>query len=53
MTQEELIQRVLDIPAEGQTVEFKRVDGPKVVGRVIETIVAMTNIDGGDDCVRR
>ena len=47
MTQKELIRRILDIPAEGQTVEFKRVGGSKVVGRVIETIVAMTNIDGG------
>jgi len=47
MTQKELIQSILTIPAESQTVEFKRLNGPKIVSKVTETIVAMTNTDGG------
>lgn len=47
MTQKELIQSILNIPAENQTVEFRRLSGIKVVGKIIETIVAMTNTDGG------
>lgn len=47
MTQKELIQHILNIPAESQTVEFRRLDGTKVVGKIVETIVAMANTDGG------
>ncbi|MBU4369624.1 ATP-binding protein [Patescibacteria group bacterium] len=47
MTQQELIKNILEIPAENQTVEFKRLDSEKIVSKIIETIVAMTNIDGG------
>ena len=47
MTQKELIQTILNIPAESQTVEFKRLNGPKIVSKVTETIVAMANTDGG------
>ena len=47
MTQKELIQTILNIPAESQTVEFKRLDGIKVVGKTVQTIVAMANTDGG------
>lgn len=47
MTQKELIQHILNIPAENPTIEFKRLGGPKVVGKIIDTVVAMTNTDGG------
>lgn len=47
MTQEELIKDILEVPAETQTIEFKRLHGDKVVNRIIETIVAMANTDGG------
>lgn len=47
MTQEELKQHILNIPAESQTVEFRRLGGPKIVAKTIETIVAMANTDGG------
>jgi len=47
MTQEELIKNILAVPAENQTIEFKRLSDIKVVAKVIESIVAMTNIDGG------
>ena len=41
------IEIILNIPEETQTIEFKRLDGKKVVSKIIETIVAMTNTDGG------
>ncbi len=47
MTQEELIKDILEEPAETQTIEFKRLRGDKIVNRIIETIVAITNTDGG------
>ncbi len=48
MTQEELVKSILEIPAENQNVEFKRLSGDsRIVRKIIETIVAMTNIDGG------
>ncbi len=48
MTQEKLVKSILEIPAENQNVEFKRLSGDnRIVGKIIETIVAMTNIDGG------
>jgi hypothetical protein len=48
MTQKELIQSILNIPAENQTVEFKCLKGQKVVGKTVETIVAMD--DRGNPC---
>lgn len=42
-----LIQNILDIREESQTIEFKRLSGNKVVSKVIQTIVAMANTDGG------
>jgi ATP-dependent DNA helicase RecG len=47
MSQEELIKNILTVPTESQTIEFKRLRDEKVVGRITETIVAMTNINGG------
>lgn len=48
MNKEELIKLILEIPAENQTTEFKRLGGSNNdIGRVIESIVAMANIDGG------
>lgn len=46
MTQEELIKNILALPTETQTIEFKRLYGA-TVNRIIETIVAMANTDGG------
>lgn len=43
----EFIQKLLNIPAESQTLEFKRLDGGKVVDKIVETVVAMANTDGG------
>lgn len=37
----------LDIPEETVTVEFKRLSGDRVVTKILETIVAMANTDGG------
>ncbi len=48
MTQEELVKDILAIPEETQSVEFKRLRGAKnEISKIIETIVAMTNTDGG------
>jgi len=47
ITNEDLLIKILGIPAESQTTEFRRLSGPKVVAKTIETIVAMTNTDGG------
>ena len=48
MNKDELIKHILEIPAENQTLEFKRLGGSNNdVGRIIESIVAMANIDGG------
>lgn len=43
----EFINDILEIPAESQTIEFKRLSEDKVVVKIIETVVAMTNTDGG------
>lgn len=43
----ELIEKILNIPEETQTIEFKRLNGEKVVSKIIQTIVAMANTDGG------
>ncbi len=45
--QNDWLKNILEIPAETQTIEFKRLSEDKVVTKVIETIVAMTNTDGG------
>lgn len=48
MNKEELIKHILEIPVENQTTEFKRLGGSNNdIGRIIESIVAMANIDGG------
>ena len=47
MPQEGLIKRILAVPAEDQTIEFKRLSGKSPVKKIVETIVAMTNTDGG------
>lgn len=41
------LKNILEIPAETQTIEFKRLSEDKVVTKVIETVVAMSNTDGG------
>jgi ATP-dependent DNA helicase RecG len=43
----DILETILNIPEETQNVEFKRLDGLKVVAKVMETIVAMANTDGG------
>src|SRR3990172_5787835 len=43
----DFIKEILEIPAENQTIEFKRLSEDKVVAKIIETIVAMANTDGG------
>lgn len=42
-----IIEIILSIPEETQTIEFKRLEGSKVVKKIIRTVVAMTNTDGG------
>ena len=42
-----IVTQILNIPSENQTVEFKRLSGDKVVSKIINTIVAMTNSEGG------
>ena len=42
----EIIDKILNIP-ESKTIEFKRLWGQKVVSKIIETIVAFSNSDGG------
>ncbi len=42
---DELLQTILDIPTETQTIEFKRLTWDKVVSKIIETIVAIANTD--------
>jgi len=42
-----LIKQILEIPEESQMIEFKRLNGNKVVAKIIQTIVSMTNMDGG------
>lgn len=48
MTNKELVEMILNIPAESQTVEFKRLSPVKnEVERIVESVVALTNSDGG------
>ncbi len=42
-----MIEKILNIPEETQTIEFKRLNGDKIVKKIIQTIVAMANTDGG------
>lgn len=42
-----LIEAILSIAHESKTIEFKRIAGKKVVSKILETIVAMANTDGG------
>ncbi|MFA5829892.1 MAG: RNA-binding domain-containing protein [Candidatus Gracilibacteria bacterium] len=44
---DEFIKKILEIPEETQTLEFKRLQGDKVVSKTVETIVSMANTDGG------
>lgn len=43
----DFIKDILRIPTENQSIEFKRLAEDKVVSKIIETVVAMTNTDGG------
>jgi ATP-dependent DNA helicase RecG len=43
----DLVIQILEIPEETQTIEFKRLNGDKVVTKIVQTIVAMGNTDGG------
>ena len=45
--QSDWLKNILEIPAETQTIEFKRLSEDKVVTKVVETAVSMTNTDGG------
>ena len=45
--QQKLIQRLLQIPAENQTLEFKLLEGSHTVAKVAQTAVAMANTSGG------
>jgi ATP-dependent DNA helicase RecG len=44
---EKIIEKILNIPEETQNIEFKRLNGNKVVSKIMQTIVAMANTDGG------
>ena len=44
----ELIENILSIAHESKVIEFKRIAGKKVVSKILETIVAMANTDGGN-----
>ncbi len=45
--QNDFLEDLLNIPAESQTIEFKRLAEERVVTKAVETVVAMTNTDGG------
>lgn len=45
---DDLLKILLEIPEETQTIEFKRLQGKKVVSKILETIVAFANTDGGN-----
>ncbi len=47
MSKQELIKNLLEIPAETQTVEFKLLTSKSIVEKVIQSIVAFANADGG------
>lgn len=45
--QKDWLNNILEIPAETQTIEFKRLSDDKVNTKIVETVVAMANTDGG------
>src|SRR3990170_2093153 len=48
MANDELIQRILSVPSESRTLEFKRLGSRNEgVDRILQSIVAMANTDGG------
>ena len=47
MNEHELIEKILSIPGEDRRTEFKRLGKDFKVNKVIESIVAMANTDGG------
>ena len=47
MDDDKKINDLLNIPTETQTIEFKRLKGDAVVAKIIRTIVAFANTDGG------
>lgn len=47
MDKKEIINSLLNIPEENQTIEFKRLSGEGAVKKIIETIVGMANAEGG------
>jgi len=47
LAREKLIQDLLEIPAESQTIEFKLLKGKNTVKKIIQTIVAFSNANGG------
>src|SRR3990167_4991515 len=48
MANDELIQRILSVPSESRTLEFKRLGSRNEgVDRTLQSIVAMANTDGG------
>ncbi len=47
MLDKEIVDKILAIPEETQKIEFKRLKGDKVVTKIIQTIVAMSNMEGG------
>jgi len=44
---EKLVENILNIPAETQIIEFKRLSGKEVVKKIIRAIVGMANAEGG------
>jgi len=43
-----IIQDILNIPSETKTIEFKRLGAAKKeVGRILESVIAMANTEGG------
>ena len=42
-SQNDVLTNILDIPAENQTIEFKRLSGEKIVTKTVETVVTMAN----------
>ena len=47
MDKQKLIKNLLEIPVETQSIEFKLLTGKSVVEKVIQSIVAFANADGG------
>lgn len=48
MTNEEVVKNILSVPSESRTIEFKRLGTRnESIDRVLESIVAMANTDGG------